>query len=443
MNKNLAVAAVIVGGLVGIPALVEAATAIESALMLLWVVAVLWLTETFHITVTALLIPVLAVALGLLDMTAALENFAHPVIFLFLGGFALAAAMHVQGLDKWLAAGVLRLTRGRLCAGVVLLAAATGLLSMWISNTAITAVMLPLILGLLGQRDDLEPRTQAFSVLAIAYSANIGGIGTIIGSPPNAIVAAQLGLSFTDWLAVGLPVALALWPVMIFLLFAILRPDFRDNRVDVEHQAFDWTPHRTILIGIFLLAAAGWLFGEPLARLLGIQGSMDTWVALVVILLLAVARVATWKQIEHSADWGVLLLFGGGLTLSAVLQASGASTFLGAGLAELIGGWPGLLVLLVLVAFVVFLTEVTSNTATTALLVPVFAALPLGFMAPGAAAMAIGISASCAFMLPVATPPNALVHGTGRVTQNTMIKTGLRLNLVAVILLTVILNLLL
>src|SRR5690606_11036794 len=149
----------------------------------------------------------------------------HPIIFLFLGGFALAAAMHVQGLDKWLAEAILRLTRGRLDYGIVVLACATALLSMWISNTAVTAVMLPLIIGLLSQKD-LPLKTRAFSLLAIAYSANIGGIGTIIGTPPNAIVAAELGITFVEWLYIGVPLVIVLWPLMLLVLFLVLRPDF-------------------------------------------------------------------------------------------------------------------------------------------------------------------------------------------------------------------------
>src|SRR5690606_14201290 len=162
MNKSIVNGAIMAAGIAAITLGVEASGQVLTALALLWVIAYLWISETFHITITALLIPVLAVALGLLDVKAALVNFAHPIIFLFLGGFALAAAMHVQGLDKWLAEAILRLTRGRLDYGIVVLACATALLSMWISNTAVTAVMLPLIIGLLSQKE-LPLTTRAFS----------------------------------------------------------------------------------------------------------------------------------------------------------------------------------------------------------------------------------------------------------------------------------------
>lgn len=439
--KKPVTAALVILGLVAIRFGLAADGQVVNALSLLWVIAVLWLTETLHITITALLVPIIAVASGLLDMSEAMKNFAHPIIFLFLGGFALAIAMHAQGLDKWLADAILKRTKGRLDHAVILLAATTALLSMWISNTAVTAVMLPLIIGLLSEKEDLPASSQAYGLLAIAYSANIGGIGTIIGTAPNALVAAELNITFVEWLYFGVPIVLALWPLMMAVLWWVLKPDFLDNQVQVDHSDFAWTPERKLLIGIFAITVLGWLFGQPLAAWFGIDSGFDTWVALAAMVMIGASRVTTWQRIEKSSDWGVLLLFGGGLTLSEVLKASGASTYLGLSLADMIGGWGALLILAALVAFVVFLTEVTSNTATTALLVPVFIALPAGIIAPESAALAIGIASSCAFMLPVATPPNALVHGTGRVSQQRMMHAGVYLNLMCIGVLTVLLSL--
>lgn len=441
MKKNLMSAVILAAGVAAITGLVNADSQVLTALSLLWVIAWLWISETFHITITSLLIPVLAVALGLLDVKGALANFSHPIIFLFLGGFALAAAMRVQGLDKWLAEAVLRLTGGRLDYGIVLLALATALLSMWISNTAVTAMMLPLVLGLLSQKEDLPYKTQAFSLLAIAYSASIGGVGTLIGTPPNAIVAAELGLSFVDWLYIGVPLVIVLWPMMIVVLFLVLRPDFQSGRIEINTGTFEWTRERRILLGIFALTVFGWMFGVPLAKLLGIDGDMDTWVALIAIALIAGTGIASWRDIEKSADWGVLLLFGGGLTLNALLKSTGASEFLGLGLAGMIDGWSVVMIILALVAFVVFFSEVTSNTATAALMVPLFVALPGDMLDPMQAGLAIGIAASTAFMLPVGTPPNALVHGTGKVAQRTMIRAGFMLNLMCILVLTVVFSL--
>ncbi|MDY0069340.1 MAG: SLC13 family permease [Porticoccaceae bacterium] len=438
MSKSIVNGAIMAAGIAAITLGVEAEGQVVTALALLWVIAYLWISEAFHITITALLIPLLAVATGLLDVKGALANFAHPIIFLFLGGFALAAAMHIQGLDRWLADSILRLTGGRLDRGVLLLALATALLSMWISNTAVTAMMLPLVLGLLSEKPDLPYATRAFSLLAIAYSASIGGVGTLIGTPPNAIVAAELGLSFVDWLYIGVPLVVVLWPLMMVVLARVLRPDFQDARLEVRVEAFAWTRERRVLLGIFTITVIGWLFGRPLSALLGVGDDMDTWVALLALGLIAATGVARWQQIEKSTDWGVLLLFGGGLTLNGLLKSSGASEFLGLGLAGLIEGWGVVLVIMALVTFVVFFSEVTSNTATAALLVPLFVALPGDMLDPTQAALAIGVAASTAFMLPVGTPPNALVHGTGMVRQQTMIRAGFVLNLVCIAVLTLV-----
>lgn len=437
MKSLLMRGAVLVVGIMAIMGLVEAERSELLGLVMLWTIAFLWISETFHITITALLVPVLAVAMGLLDMQAALANFAHPIIFLFLGGFALAAAMQAQGLDKWLARSVLHFTQGRLSHAVVLLAAVTVPLSFWISNTAVTAMMLPLVLGLLAQKEELSLQTQSFCLLLIAYSATIGGMGTVVASPPNAIVAAELGLNFVQWLYVGIPMVLLLWPLMLGVLYLVLKPDFADGRVAVDSEPFEWTSQRKTLLVIFVLTVSGWLLGQPLSLWLGV-GNTDTWVALMALVLLAMTKVVDWKGIEKSADWGVLLLFGGGLTLSAVLGSSGASEYLGFGLARLIEGWGIVLIMLALVAFVQFFGEITSNTAATALLVPIFVTLPAEVVSPTQAVLAVGICASCAFMLPVATPPNALVHGTGKVPQKTMMRVGLVLNLSCTALLTVV-----
>ena len=437
MKSLLMRGAVLVVGIMAIMGLVEAERSELLGLVMLWTIAFLWISETFHITITALLVPVLAVAMGLLDMQAALANFAHPIIFLFLGGFALAAAMQAQGLDKWLARSVLHFTQGRLSHAVVLLAAVTVPLSFWISNTAVIAMMLPLVLGLLAQKEELSLQTQSFCLLLIAYSATIGGMGTVVASPPNAIVAAELGLNFVQWLYVGIPIVLLLWPLMLGVLYLVLKPDFADGRVAVDSEPFEWTSQRKTLLVIFVLTVSGWLLGQPLSLWLGV-GNTDTWVALMALVLLAMTKVVDWKGIEKSADWGVLLLFGGGLTLSAVLGSSGASEYLGFGLARLIEGWGIVLIMLALVAFVQFFGEITSNTAATALLVPIFVTLPAEVVSPTQAVLAVGICASCAFMLPVATPPNALVHGTGKVPQKTMMRVGLVLNLSCTALLTVV-----
>ncbi|WP_317930745.1 DASS family sodium-coupled anion symporter [Halioxenophilus sp. WMMB6] len=439
MRKLLIVLGLLAAGVAGIEGLLVAEPAVKGALIILWVAAVLWLTEAIHVTATALIIPVLAAALHLMDVTEALQSFAHPIIYIFLGGYGLAAAMNAQKLDLYLAHGILSFTGGRLNWAVILLCLATSLLSMWISNMATAALMLPLVLGLLGQKHALSHKTKMFCLLGIAYSANLGGIATLVGSAPNGITAAALGMSFGQWLQVGGTVYLLLWPLMMVVLWWLLKPDFGSGKVNLADFDFAWSRPRLLMVSIFLFTVVGWVFSKPLGKWLGIDAKFDTWVALTTLVLLMLSQVVTWKQIQKHTDWGILLLFGGGLALGALLKSTGASVFLGTALSQIVAGQATVVVILVLVTFVVFLTELTSNTATTALLVPIFITLPEAYISHQQAALAVGITASCAFMLPVATPPNALVHGTGLITGGTMLRAGLVLNIVCVAVITAVL----
>lgn len=395
----------------------------------------LWVTQGLPLAITALAVPLLASLSGLLSPRQALAAFANPVIFLFLGGFALAAALSRQGLDQALAQAVLRLARGRMLLAVLLLCALTALLSMWVSNTATVAMMVPLALGLLRSDSLLPlpgPREKAFVLLALAYSASIGGIGTLVGSPPNAIAAAQAGITFAQWLALGLPLVVVLWPLMLLLLAVILRPRL-GGQVAVHDAPLVWTPARMLTVLIFLLTVLAWVASTPLARVLGIAADMDTVISLAAIVLLAASRVIAWRDLERQAQWGVLLLFGGGLALSEVMASSGGSRFLAEHLLALLRDASPVLLVLAVLTFVVFLTELVSNTASTALLLPVFlpVAVALG-LPPVTVAAAVAVAASCAFMLPVATPPNAIVFATEQVPQATMMRCGVWLNLVCI-----------
>ena len=426
---------------VAVAALVHAVApppdALRTGLAIFVLIGGLWLTQALHLSVTALLVPLLAVLTGLMDLRTALAPFAHPVIFLFLGGFALAAALQQQGLDRAMALAVMRLAAGRRAVAVGLLFALTAGLSMWISNTATAVLMLPLALGLL--RDDDGPPERVFVLLGVAYSASIGGIGTLVGSPPNAIAAAQAGIGFGAWMAIGVPLVLLLLPLMAGVMLLVLRPRLggRLALAADPHPALAWTrPQRTTVV-VFALTAVGWVGAAPLGRLLGIAADVDSAVAVAAIVALVASGAIRWPEIERRTQWGVLLLFGGGLALSAVMATSGASRFLAGLLTGALQGAPALLVLLAVVSFVVFLTELVSNTAAAALLVPVFVgvAASLG-LPPALFAAAIAVSASCAFMLPVATPPNALVYATEQVPQAAMMRCGLVLNLVCIVVIT-------
>ncbi|MFM2620430.1 SLC13 family permease [Vibrio owensii] len=406
---------------------------VVTGLCILTFVAVLWLTEAIHVSITALLIPLLAVFLGVFNTQAALNNFSNSIIFLFLGGFALAAALHKQKLDQAIADKVLLIARGKMSVAVFMLFGVSAGLSMWISNTATTAMMLPLVLGVMSKLDAKKSHsTYLFVLLGIAYSASIGGIATLVGSPPNAIAAAEVGLNFTEWMELGLPISLILMPIAILVLYTMTKPDL-SHTFELDHQPVEWTNGKKITLAIFLLTVTFWIFSKPINAMLGGFAKFDTLVAIGAILLLGASRAVEWKDIEKTTDWGVLILFGGGICLSNVLKATGTSVFLANGLAGFLEQAGVLLTILSVVAFVVFLTEFASNTASAALLVPVFATIAeaLG-LSPVILSALIAVAASCAFMLPVATPPNAIVFATGHIKQKEMMRIGMVLNVACI-----------
>lgn len=412
----------------------------NKGLALLVFVAVLWLTEALHVTITALLVPILAIILGLVATKSALAEFANPTIFLFFGGFALATALHIQKLDRMIANKIMALANGRLFLATIYLFSITAFLSMWMSNTATAAMMLPLAMGVLSQMDrEANHNTYVFVLLGIAYSANIGGMGTLVGSPPNAIVASQLKLTFSDWLQYGLPIMLILMPLMIGTLYVVFKPKL-NVRFEKSFEKIEMNKQRIITLVIFISIALCWVFSSKInpmiSGVLGLEkkiASFDSVVALLAAAVICATGVASWKQIQENTDWGVLMLFGGGLTLSAVLRDSGASKILADGIVFLIEGSHFYLIGLLVAAFIIFLTEFTSNTASAALLVPIFISIAQSLGMPELGlALIIGLGASCAFMLPVATPPNAIVFGTGDIKQSEMVKAGVLLNILCI-----------
>lgn len=401
-------------------------------------IAFLWMTEALPLAITALLVPVIAAVMGLSGVKDSLASFAAPPIFLFLGGFALASALSAQGIDRWLAGKLAQLGKGKFIPVCLYLFGGTALLSMCVSNTATTAMMIPLALGIISQfrTEGAAPKNTYFLLLGVAYAASIGGLGTLVGSPPNGIAAKALGVSFSEWLKFGIPAVIVLLPTMVATLHFLLKPSNEGGAIEVKAERFDFTPQRKITLAIFAAAALGWIFGTPLGKLLGIS-DIDTWVALAAIGLLAATRVVSWRQIEEGTDWGVLLLFGGGLALSAVLGSSGASLFMARLLGGAMGEWPLWAIIMGVVAFVIFLSELASNTATAALLVPIFMAMALEFDIDAAKlVLPVTIAASCGFMLPVGTPPNAMVFATGRIPQRSMIRVGFVMDLVFIALIT-------
>ena len=416
-------------------------SAANKGLALLAFVAILWLTEAVNVTITALFVPILSVLLGLVNSRQALVAFADPTIFLFFGGFAIATALNVQKIDKMLANKIMQLAKGRLFVAVMYLFIATAFLSMWMSNTATAAMMIPLSMTILSQLDrQKEHNTYVFVLLGIAYSATIGGMGTLVGSPPNAIAASQLHLDFADWLKYGTPVMLVLFPLIIGWLYLIFKPRL-NVRFEAEFAKIKMNNQRILTLVIFFTTALLWIFGGSINPVLSDMlnlpkpiGSFDSMVALTAAIVICTTGITSWKEVQENTEWGVLFLFGGGLTLSAVLESSGASKIMAEGIVFIIEGGHYYVMALIVAAFIVSLTEFTSNTASAALLVPIFISIahalnmpPLGF------ALTIGLGASCAFMMPVGTPPNAIVYATGNVKHSDMIRVGKYIDLTCIV----------
>ena len=407
----------------------------NKGLAILLFVGLLWLTEAVHITITALLVPVLAVVFKIPNMStgAALAGFADPVIFVFFGGFALASALHIQRLDRKIALQVIALSRGSLFTAVMLIFAVTAFLSMWISNTATAAMMLPLAMGLMSHLDPEKDRnTFTFVLLGIAYCAGIGGMGTLVGSPPNAIAAKALGLDFTGWMGYGLPIMLVLLPLMLIALFAVLRPQFSAHIASTQTEEIPWNLHRVLTVIIAVGTALAWVFSGHIARATGIA-SIDSIIALIAAALVVVFGTVGWREVARNTDLGVLFLFGGGIALSSMMNHSGASAALGNEVAKLLSGAPHGVVIVAVTSFIILLTNFTSNTASAALLVPMFASIAAQMGLPERVlALVIGIGASCAFMLPVGTPPNAIVFATGKIRQRDMVGAGFMLSVLSI-----------
>lgn len=410
---------------------IDAQPQVQQGMAIFVAVAWLWITQALPISTTALLIPVLALASGLLPAAQAFENFANPIIFLFMGGFALAASLQKYGLDQLFALKMLSLAGGRPFIAILLLFLTTAILSMWISNTATIALMLPIALGLLSKQSATEnPNLYIFVLLGLAYSGNLGGMATLIGSPPNAIAASAAGLSFSDWMRWGIPMFAILFPLMIFILYFLFRPTFTRS-IAFKLNVIDYHWRRNLVIIIFAFTALGWVFSSPLSHALGITKGFDAMLAVLAIVMLTGSKCLSIDDFIEKTNWGILLLFGGGLTLSALLKSSGASMWLANQITANLPVNHTWLLLLIICLFVVFLTELVSNTASAALLVPLFMSVAVDLnLPPVVIVVVIALSASCAFMLPVATPPNAIVFSSGYVPQKQMMRAGLALNLI-------------
>ncbi|MHC4099740.1 MAG: SLC13 family permease [Planctomycetota bacterium] len=424
--------------------------------------AVWWLTEAIDISATALLpIPLLPL-LGAASVGEATAPYAHPLIFLFLGGFLVALSMQRWGLDRRIALITLRLVGDRptnMVAGFML---ATAVLSMFVSNTATTAMMLPIALSVIvllgrGTGESDAPGSSNFALcmmLGIAYAASIGGIGTKIGTPPNGFVLGFVEdnygheIDFATWLTVGLPLVVVFLPITWLLLTRFVYP-VPPARIEgaraLVHGAYEGLgavkPGEWVTLIVFAATALAWITRPILARWVpGLNDSVIVMVAAVLLFMIPVSArrrefTMNW-QTAQKAPWGILILFGGGLSLAAAVRRNGVAELIGNQVSAL-GDVPPIVLVLAVTALVIFLTELTSNTATTATLVPILAALAPGLgVHPYLLIFPAAIAASCAFMMPVATPPNAIVFGSGYMTIPQMCKAGLWLNLIGIGLIT-------
>ncbi len=416
-----------------------------------------WLTEAISIYATALLPLAVLPLTGAQSIKASAGAYAHPLIFLFLGGFILALALERWHLHKRFALFVLRLvgTSPRRLVGGFMISAAV--MSMWITNTATTIVMLPIALSVIAMESDESPHKQRFAIcllLGIAYAASIGGIGTIVGTTPNmfavSFIENELGqtISFAEWMLIGVPLVVVFIPITWLLLTRFifrLPATSADSDYNLDTTAEPWNRGSVLTLIIFALTAFGWMARPLLVKLPALTHLSDAGIAIgAALLLFAIPEnikekrfLIDWET-AVKVPWGVLLILGGGLCLAGAIRANGVAELLAIQLVA-IGEVPPLVMTLMIVSLMIFLTELTSNVATTTALIPIVAAIatalgiePLKLVIPAT------MAASCAFMLPAATPPNAIVFGSGIIRIPTMARAGIWLNLAGVLTVTVV-----
>lgn len=411
-------------------------TSVTASLCIFW-----WIFEPIPIPVTSLLPLALMPMFGVLTPAQTGAAYGSPLILLLMGGFLLSRGMESTGAHKRVALGVIRLVGSesprRLVLGFMISGAA---LSMWISNTATVLMLLPVALAVLDSAEQKE-RLAAPLLLGLAWSCSIGGMGTPIGTPPNLIFmqvyedATGQAIGFTQWMSWGVPVVVTMIAVTALWLTRSL-----PNKLLVTlPETTAWRSAEKRVLVVFGLTGLAWMTrSEPFGgwrELLGIPGANDASVAFLAVIVLFVLRdnegtpLITWQEAAR-IPWGVLLLFAGGICLASAFVASGLSAVAGEALVVLTT-LPTYLMLLLICLAVTFMTEATSNTATTALLMPILAAAAIAAgVEPALLMVPAAMSASCAFMLPVATAPNAVIYGTDRVGISTMFREGLLLNLV-------------
>jgi len=426
----------------------------------IWI-AIWWVTEAIPIAVTALLPIILFPLTGGLGLSDTTASFGHKYVFLYVGGFIIAIAIQKWNLHKRIALNIINLIGTNVVNIILGFMVATAFMSMWISNTATAVMMLPIAIAIVAQlKDDpntIEKENLIFGkalMLGIAYSASIGGLSTLIGTPPNLVLAGVVEetfgyeITFTQWFKFGFPISVVLlflcWKYLTSFAFKFKQKSFPGGRAEISKQLKSLgqiSYEEKLVAGVFTLTAFAWMSRSFLLESI-IPGIDDTIIGLIgaiVIFLLPTKnkerRLINWDE-AVKLPWGILLLFGGGMALAAGFKDSGLALWIGSQM-TLLDGVSLFLLVFILIAVVNFLTEITSNLATTAMLLPIL--YPMAIIIdvhPFILMVAATVAATCAFMLPVATPPNAVVFGSGYLRIPDMVRVGIWMNLLSIILLT-------
>ena len=426
----------------------------------LWI-AIWWITEAIPIAATSLLPIILFPLSGALPLDDTTSSFGHRFVFLYLGGFILALAIQKWNLHKRIALNIIMVVGTNVQKIILGFMVATAFLSMWISNTATAVMMLPIGIAIIKQMKDLknspEDENLIFGkalMLSIAYSASIGGIATLIGTPPNLVFAGiiqevyNIEISFLKWFQFGFPISILLlaisWIYLTKVAFKFKQNEFNEGKEEINRQLEELGPisyEEKIVLSVFVLTGLAWILRTYLLNKF-IPNLDDSIIALIsgISLFLFQAnnqegkneKIMNWED-AVKLPWGVLLLFGGGLAIAQGFQSSGLANWIAENLTQL-NGFSLFIILLVLITAVNFLTEITSNLATTAMLLPILAptAVTLG-VHPYILMVGATLAASCAFMLPVATPPNAVVFGSNYLKISDMVRVGILMNIISII----------
>lgn len=430
-----------------------------AALFLL--MGVWWATEAVPVPVTAL-VPLAAFpVLGIVDIQSAANPYANKTIYLFFGGFLLATAIQKWDLHKRIALFVLENVGSNGASLVLGFMVTAALISMWVMNTATTIMLLPIGLAVItvvketvkGLSEEETENFQLSLLLGIAYGATIGGMSTLIGTGPNGMLAAfmsdnyNLDISFVDWMKVGVPLSAVMLPSSWLILTRVIYPvkfetsqETTDLLTTMKQELGTFDGPEVKVFFVFVATALAWMFRTVLDDIPGLTGLSDAGIAMISALVLFLlpsgheekkGPLLEWQDAQENVPWGLLVLFGGGLSLANAVQSTGLAIWIG----NLIpSGISIVLIVILVVTLIIFLTELTSNMATTATFLPVVAALAIqSEFDPILVTAAVALAASCAFMLPVATPPNAIVFGSGLIKVPQMAKAGFLLNVLGII----------